>query len=143
MVSKAMGPYCPRFCAHLKPPPLSPQKRTQLLPKFSAWLMMTAKKRHREAPMTTTPHASEDWPDWLRLTTSPGVSARQLRQLLTVFGSPAQVLAASEAARAQCVGAAAALNHPPADAPLRRARTEHWLAHPPPAIKLSGVCLEG
>ena len=86
--------------------------------------------------MTTTPHASEDWPDWLRLTTSPGVSARQLRQLLTVFGSPAQVLAASEAARAQCVGAAAAaaLNHPPADAPLRRARTDHWLAHPPPGV---------
>jgi hypothetical protein len=26
------------------------------------------------------------------------------------------------------------LNRPPADAPLRRARTEHWLAHPPPGV---------
>ena len=83
--------------------------------------------------MTTHARASEDWPDWLRLVTTPGVSTRQLRQLLSAFGGPAQVLAASEADRAHWVGAAAAaaLSRPPADAPLRRARTEHWLAHPP------------
>ena len=83
--------------------------------------------------MTTTTSASDDWPDWLRLVTTPGVSTRQLRQLLSVFGGPSQVLAASEADRAHWVGAAAAaaLSRPPADAPLRRARTEHWLAHPP------------
>jgi DNA processing protein len=82
--------------------------------------------------MTTTINASDDWPDWLRLVTTHGVSARQLRQLLSVFGGPSQVLAASEADRAHWVGAAAAaaLSRPPADAPLRRARTEHWLAHP-------------
>ena len=85
--------------------------------------------------MTTHARASEDWPDWLRLVTTPGVSTRQLRQLLSVFGGPSQVLAASEADRAHWVGAAAAaaLSRPPADAPLRRARTEHWLAHPPAA----------
>jgi DNA processing protein len=85
--------------------------------------------------MTTHARASEDWPDWLQLVTTPGVSTRQLRQLLTVFGGPAQVLAASEADRAHWVGAAAAaaLSRPPADAALRRARTEHWLAHPPAA----------
>jgi DNA processing protein len=83
--------------------------------------------------MTTTTSASDDWPDWLRLVTTLGVSTRQLRQLLSAFGGPAQVLAASEAERAHWVGAAAAaaLSRPPADAPLRRARTEHWLAHPP------------
>ena len=83
--------------------------------------------------MTTTTSASDDWPDWLRLVTTLGVSTRQLRQLLSAFGGPAQVLAASEAERAHCVGAAAAaaLSRPPADAPLRLARTEHWLAHPP------------
>jgi DNA processing protein len=84
--------------------------------------------------MTPTHTAASDWPDWLQLVTTPGVSARQLRQLLSAFGGPAQVLAASEAERAHWVGAAAAaaLNRPPADAPLRRARTAHWLAHPPP-----------
>jgi DNA processing protein len=83
--------------------------------------------------MTTETSASADWPDWLRLATTPGVSARQLRQLLSVYGGPAQVLATSEADRAHWVGApaAAALSRLPADAPLRRARTEHWLAHPP------------
>ncbi len=83
--------------------------------------------------MTTTTSASDDWPDWLRLVTTPGVSTRQLRQLLSALGGPAQVLAASEAERAHWVGAAAAaaLSRPPADAPLRLARTEHWLAHPP------------
>ncbi|NBY05459.1 MAG: DNA-protecting protein DprA [Betaproteobacteria bacterium] len=86
--------------------------------------------------MTSTSPACEDWPDWLRLTNSPGVSGRQLRQLLQAFGGPTQVFAASEAARAQCVGdaAAAALSQPSADAPLRRARTEHWLAHPAPGV---------
>ena len=76
--------------------------------------------------MTTHARASEDWPDWLRLVTTPGVSTRQLRQLLSVFGGPSQVLAASEADRAHWVGAAAAaaLSRPPADAPLRRARTQ-------------------
>ena len=84
--------------------------------------------------MTRETSASADWPDWLRLVTTPGVSTRQLRQLLSVFGGPAQVLAASEADRAHWVGApaAAALTRPPADAPLRLARTAHWLAHPPP-----------
>ena len=84
--------------------------------------------------MTPTPPVTPDWPDWLRLVTTPGVSPRQLRQLLSAFGGPAQVLAASEAERAHWVGAAAAaaLSRPPADAPLRLARTEHWLAHPPP-----------
>ena len=84
--------------------------------------------------MTPTPPVTPDWPDWLRLVTTPGVSTRQLRQLLSAFGGPAQVLAANEADRARWVGAAAAaaLTRPPADAPLRRARTEHWLAHPPP-----------
>jgi DNA processing protein len=98
--------------------------------------MMTAPQRPRETRMTSTSPACEDWPDWLRLTTSPGVSARQLRQLLKAFGGPTQVLAASEAARAQCVGAAAAaaLSQASADAPLRRARTEHWLAHPAPGV---------
>ena len=83
--------------------------------------------------MTTTTGASDDWPDWLRLVTTLGVSTRQLRQLLSAFGGPTQVLAASEADRGHWVGAAAAaaLSRPPADAPLRRARTEHWLAHPP------------
>jgi DNA processing protein len=86
--------------------------------------------------MTPIDPVTPDWPDWLRLVTSPGVSARQLRQLLSAFGGPAQVLAASEEARAQCVGAAAAaaLSRPSADAPLRRARTEHWLAHPPAGV---------
>ena len=84
--------------------------------------------------MTPTPPVTPDWPEWLRLVTTPGVSTRQLRQLLSAFGGPAQVLAASEADRAHWVGAAAAaaLSRPPADAPLRLARTEHWLAHPPP-----------
>ena len=84
--------------------------------------------------MTPTHPVASDWPEWLQLVTTPGVSARQLRQLLSAFGGPAQVLAASEADRAHWVGAAAAaaLSRPPADAPLRRARTAHWLAHPPP-----------
>ena len=84
--------------------------------------------------MTPTPPVTPDWPEWLRLVITPGVSTRQLRQLLSAFGGPAQVLAASEADRAHWVGAAAAaaLSRPPADAPLRLARTEHWLAHPPP-----------
>ena len=83
--------------------------------------------------MTPTPPVTPDWPEWLRLVTTPGVSTRQLRQLLSTFGGPAQVLAANEADRAHWVGAAAAtaLSRPPADAPLRLARTEHWLTHPP------------
>jgi len=65
--------------------------------------------------MTPTHTAASDWPDWLQLVTTPGVSARQLRQLLSAYGGPAQVLAASEADRAHWVGAAAAaaLNRPP------------------------------
>jgi hypothetical protein len=70
--------------------------------------MMNAKKCPREAPMTPTHTAASDWPDWLQLVTTPGVSARQLRQLLSAYGGPAQVLAASEADRAHWVGAAAA-----------------------------------
>ncbi|MFY8217134.1 MAG: hypothetical protein ACOVMP_11110 [Chthoniobacterales bacterium] len=54
--------------------------------------MMITKKCPREAEMTTTTSASDDWPDWLRLVTTLGVSTRQLRQLLSAFGGPAQVL---------------------------------------------------
>ena len=46
--------------------------------------------------MTTTTSASDEWPDWLRLVTTLGVSTRQLRQLLSVFGGPSQVLAATQ-----------------------------------------------
>ena len=53
--------------------------------------------------MTPTPPVTPDWPEWLRLVTTPGVSTRQLRQLLSAFGGPAQVLTASEAERAECV----------------------------------------
>lgn len=70
---------------------------------------------------------------WLRLTTTPGVTALTARRLLAAFGLPQAVLAQAPARLREVAGAAAvrALCAPPdADMAARIDRTLQWLAEP-------------
>lgn len=77
--------------------------------------------------------ASADWPDWLRLTLTPGVGKHTARQLLAAFGLPQAVFAQSSATLSAVVGSkvAQALLAPPPDGPAAHERLAQWLAQDP------------
>ncbi len=72
----------------------------------------------------------DDSRDWLRLSLTPGLGPRTARALLSAFGLPQQILAASQAQLAAVIGQrlAAAVKQPPD--PTALTRNLRWLEHP-------------
>lgn len=75
----------------------------------------------------------EELADWLRLELTPGVGNTTARRLLTAFGLPNQVFAATAQSLEQLVGArvSAALHSEPAEFPARLDLTWKWLQASP------------
>jgi DNA processing protein len=81
---------------------------------------------------------------WLQLCLTPGLGSSSIRQLLSAFGLPANVLAANAAELSRCVGAAQARAIRSAEAQPALERALAWLEEPGHAvITLEDACYPG
>src|SRR5215831_21304801 len=68
---------------------------------------------------------------WLRLLLTPGIGRADARRLLSTFGTPQAVFAASSSARAQCLGQGIVSDDEPAALPSTLALLLTWLEAAP------------
>jgi len=77
------------------------------------------------------PDVADELAAWLRLLLTPGIGRGGARRLLSTFGAPQAVFAASSAARAQCLGQAIVSDDEPATLPAALASLTNWLEAAP------------
>ena len=73
------------------------------------------------------PDVADELAAWLRLLLTPGIGRGAARRLLSTFGTPQAVFAASSAARAQCLGQTVLSEDEPAALPSALTSLLGWL----------------